>query len=318
MCRSATVVVCTRDRPDDLARALASLTAIRTAGCRVLVVDQSSGPETHAVVREVASRDERVEYLASGRTGLSASRNDGAALATGELVLFTDDDCEVGPDWVDGWCEFFASQPAVAIAFGLVSTPSTHVGYGYIPQYDPGPGTSTWGRETLRHGAGWVGMGANMALRRAAWSEVGGFDEMLGAGARFPGAEETDIALRIVGRGNRLGHVANPAVIHYGQREPLDASRLVKGYRFGTGAMYAKHVRCGDWHATAAMGLDIARLGLRVAGKVVTGRRPTDFNSLRSFFQGIEASRALPVDTERRIFLPAPAEPSHPVANGAF
>ena len=65
------LAVVTRDRPESLSRFL--LPAVRdmvSAGFGVLVVDQSSGPETEQLINAIYG----VEYVRSG-TGLSRGRN---------------------------------------------------------------------------------------------------------------------------------------------------------------------------------------------------------------------------------------------------
>jgi glycosyltransferase involved in cell wall biosynthesis len=70
------VVVPTRDRPDALRRCLAALTG-QTVDVEVIVSEDRDG------------------------SGPAAARNAGARRAGGDVVLFTDDDCEPDPDWAE-------------------------------------------------------------------------------------------------------------------------------------------------------------------------------------------------------------------------
>ena len=141
--------------------------------------------ETAAVFDELVGGMSGFEYLASGRIGVSIARNQGARSVRSGLVLFTDDDCEVTDDWVDHWRRFFEAHPTVGIAFGKVAVPEFDPTAGHIPNFDPGHQDRIWGPEVFSRGAGFVGMGANMAVRHDAFDVVGGFDEILGPGARF-------------------------------------------------------------------------------------------------------------------------------------
>jgi GT2 family glycosyltransferase len=304
------VVVCTRNRPADLRRCLASLAAAPPPGCRVIVVDQSSDLETAAVFKELVGGLAGFDYLASGRIGASIARNQGARWAGRGLVLFTDDDCEVAVDWVGNWRSFFEAHPTVSIAFGKVDVPEFDPMTGHIPNFDPGHHDRAWGPEVFSRGAGFVGMGANMAVRHDAFDEVGGFDELLGPGALLSAGEDTELALRMVEAGHRMGHAAQPTVTHYGFRSTLEASRLGHHYGGGTAAMYIKHVRCGDWQAARFMVRDIARLLARIIRSVLTSERPTGFNSLRGFVAAIPAAVSCPVDVERRMYTAAVRTPA--------
>src|SRR5438105_1135476 len=80
----ASVIIPTRDRPDDLRRCLEALSRQRTARrFEVLVVDDSAGPST---VPQVAGGLE-VAAISSGGRGPGAARNAGVAAARGALVL---------------------------------------------------------------------------------------------------------------------------------------------------------------------------------------------------------------------------------------
>lgn len=95
---TASVVVPTRDRPDRLARCLLALDAQSEPPLEVVVVDDGSQDEG-AVAGAIGDRH-RVRLVRSTGAGPAAARNLGAALAHGDVVCFTDDDCRPGPGWV--------------------------------------------------------------------------------------------------------------------------------------------------------------------------------------------------------------------------
>ena len=81
------VVVCTMDRPEALARCVGALRACTPPPAQIVVVDQGTRP--------VAL--EGVDYLRMAERGVSRGRNRGADAATQELLAFTDDDCVPAP-----------------------------------------------------------------------------------------------------------------------------------------------------------------------------------------------------------------------------
>jgi glycosyltransferase involved in cell wall biosynthesis len=93
------VIVPTRDRVGSLAVCLAAVGTQTTVPTDVIVVDDGSDdPEAVRAVAEAAGAH-AIRHETS--RGPAAARNAGANAATGELVLFTDDDCEPAPVWVE-------------------------------------------------------------------------------------------------------------------------------------------------------------------------------------------------------------------------
>ncbi|MFP5320915.1 MAG: glycosyltransferase family 2 protein [Acidimicrobiia bacterium] len=95
---TASVVVPTRDRPDRLARCLVALDAQTEPPLEIVVVDDASR-DPAAVDAAVGDRH-RVRVVRSTGAGPAAARNLGAALAKGDVLCFTDDDCRPGPGWI--------------------------------------------------------------------------------------------------------------------------------------------------------------------------------------------------------------------------
>jgi GT2 family glycosyltransferase len=298
----ATIVISTRNRPGQLALAVESVLQDLPVDCNVVVVDQSDDDRTKEAVDKQARGSQAVTYHASSRRGLSAARNHGSRAAPGELLIFTDDDCTVDSGWCEAWILVFASNPRVGIGFGRVGYPPFDRRLGHIPSFELHGKTRTSGLELFRQGASAVGMGANMAVRRDLWELVGGFDEGLGAGTTFGGAEEIDLAYRIARTGSRIVRAVEPTVLHHGFRPRAEASKLVRGYAAGTGAMHAKHVRYGDMFAAQLLAIESLLLLSRAMGRLITGRRPLGLRSLNAYLRGAASSLRLPLDSGCRIY----------------
>jgi len=92
-----TAVICTRDRPELLARALRSLLAQRHPPLEILVVDNAPSNE---LTRELLEREfPMVRYVREPVPGLDFARNRAIREATGRYLAFLDDDAVAGPDW---------------------------------------------------------------------------------------------------------------------------------------------------------------------------------------------------------------------------
>lgn len=312
------IVVCTRERPESLRTALRSLLVAAErassqvgAELEVLVVDQSRDARSRDVVAGLRSARLRHLWHPAPR-GLSAARNIGLREARGDLVLFTDDDCEADPDWALAWIRAMRAHPEVSVAFGEVRP-------GPLP---PGIGTEVRicthavHKETaggllrlLRSGPDALGIGANLAIRSAPPDALV-FDEGLGAGTALPAAEEIDLAYRVVRRGWRFLEVPDAAVVHHGWRSGGDARAISRDYQTGNGAMWAKHVRLADPVAILLLG----RWSMGLVRKVIRrhGRRPTGVGDLFAYARGAARGFQTRADPRSRCFIAPKRAPRAP------
>ena len=111
------VVIPTRDRCALLAGALASVERIANDRLEVekIVVDDGSTDDTRLVAGRFG-----VRLLESEGRGASAARNQGMAAATGDFLLFLDDDDEVVPEQIRRLVDVLQEDPGLGAAFGQV------------------------------------------------------------------------------------------------------------------------------------------------------------------------------------------------------
>jgi glucosyl-dolichyl phosphate glucuronosyltransferase len=102
------LVVCTHNRPQELAECLESVAG---AGLEVIVVDSASEPRVADVVERFAG----VRYVREDRAGLSRARNRGIAESSCELVGFLDDDAVARPGWAEALAAPFADEDVAAV-----------------------------------------------------------------------------------------------------------------------------------------------------------------------------------------------------------
>src|SRR5262249_13211739 len=120
---SLTAVVCTRDRPHQLARCLASLQQVVASGVadrvglEILVVGKAPPGDR---CREVVARCSRARYVRAPIEGLDFARNCALDEARGEFVAFFDDDVTVDAGWLDGFVEALQANPDAAAVTGPV------------------------------------------------------------------------------------------------------------------------------------------------------------------------------------------------------
>jgi glycosyltransferase involved in cell wall biosynthesis len=100
------VCICTRDRHDELRRAIESLAASSLAPVEVVVSDDGDMARTAAVL---ASSPIAVMHTTGPRRGLGANRNAAARAASASHVLFLDDDAEVSEAFLASAADHLAS-----------------------------------------------------------------------------------------------------------------------------------------------------------------------------------------------------------------
>lgn len=241
-----TVAVCTRNRPDQLRRALGAVTELRYENLQILVVDNGpETPETRQVVETFSHPGLR--YTAEPRQGLSVARNRALREAGGEIVVFLDDDEEPDP-----WCvsvhvsEY--TDPAVACVTGSMLPLSLET--RAQRDFEAAGGFAT-GREfrravhTRRGGQSPLfplppfGAGGNMSFRREVLCGLGGFDEHLGAGGELLGAEDTAVFTEVLLADRALVHNPSAAVFHSHRATVEELRTQRRNYSFGLGGYYA-------------------------------------------------------------------------------
>lgn len=234
---TVSVIICTRDRPEALARCLASIVSSSTSPHEIVVVDNAP----RVAAGEVVARFPGVRYVLEPEPGLSIARNAGIRATDGALVAFTDDDALVHRDWLRHLREPFA-DPAVAVVTGLVLPAELdtqaqvlferHFGFGR--GYARRTFDARWFAQTGTLGAPtWdLGAGVNMCLRRSVLEGVGGFDVRLGPGAAGC-SDDTELWYRVMAAGHVCVYTPAAVVEHVHRRDLEGLRRQVRDYMRG-------------------------------------------------------------------------------------
>jgi GT2 family glycosyltransferase len=237
-----TVAICTRERPDDLTRALQAACVLRPQPAAILVVDNH--PATSRT-REVVDRFP-VRYVREDRPGLDAARNRALTEARTAVVAFTDDDAVPDPDWLEHLLRPFA-DPRVWCSTGLtlpleLETPAQE----WFERHSPfGRGFEPRVFDGTRHDPVAVhlaGAGVNMAVRRTVLDELGGFDEALDAGTASRSGGDHEMFGRLLAAGHRI--VYEPAAVswHRHRRSWSELRDTLYGYGVGVYAMWTRRL----------------------------------------------------------------------------
>jgi O-antigen biosynthesis protein len=229
---SATVVVCTRGRPEPLRRCLASVSA--QLGLTELIVVENGRPDP-ATVSIVAAAGGR--HLLEPRVGSSAARNRGLYSARGEVVAFLDDDCRAEEGWLEALLAPFADATVHAVTGQVVpealTSPSQQLFDRLFP-YSKGPLRRCLGPGPAAYpfplNANEFGTGASMAFRRPTLLALGGFVEALSAGGPARGGEDAHALFAVLHAGHRLVYEPAARVRHPHPSTPAELNRVFFDY----------------------------------------------------------------------------------------
>jgi GT2 family glycosyltransferase len=238
---TASVVVCTRDRTEDLAQCLPGLSQLAAENHEVIVVDNC--PSDDRTARLVASYP-AIRYLREPRPGAGIARNCGLLAATREVVAFTDDDAQVDPGWLLALLRNF-DDPLVVMVTGITMPSELETeAQMWFEQ------TNAFGRGFIRRqfdasnlnplAAGLVGASVNVAIRRSAISEIGLFDEALGPGTIARCGEDHELFYRALARGYRIVYDPAALIWHRHRREWRALQRTIYGYGVGVFAWWTR------------------------------------------------------------------------------
>ena len=299
------VVVCTRDRGSAVAQTVTSLLGNSYPAYEVLVVNQSRTDDT-AQSLTALGRDGRLRSLRSCEAGLSRARNLGVCESKGQIIAFTDDDCDVPENWLEEVAAAFEVDRRIQLVFGSVIPAPHEPSEGLIPSYEL---REPFVARTVRDKKRADGMGACMALRRSTWDALGGFDPCLGAGAPLRSAEENDFALRVLLAGFWVYETPAVRVLHRGLRPRQAHDALAANYLFGTGAMFAKHFRLGHRGIVPLLSLIFLRWVFE-RPLVSYSTSPRRLLRLTAFCRGWIEGMRTPLDRATGLYgLPSPVGP---------
>ena len=286
----ASVIVCTWNRAPLLPTTVGSILSDSSRIDReVLVIDNGSSDNTREVIGELAKRSAiSVRYLSEPRSGKSHALNRGVAEATGDILLFADDDVTVSDGWADALSEAF-DEADVGIVGGRivaewpVDPPSWLSGLqtSALAAFDQGPESRTLtGRDTEKP------TGANMAVRAALLRDIAEpFPASLGPqrGVKVD-AEEWHLVDWTVARSYRIEY-RSEAVAHH----PVDEDRM--NWEFVRRTFFQRGIGAG--RSERLSGAEMASLPRRVfrVTRSYRGARQTRIRNARR--DGPTAEQAL-------------------------
>ena len=288
------VAIPTRNRGARIVPAVESVLANHYPNMELIVVDQSTNEDTRDAVGPFRS-DARFRYISSNQRGNGRGRNQALHEATGEILLYTDDDCIVPERWIEVMTRVFDENPRVAVAFCNVDAAPHDTAAGFVPAYRR---TKDKLVRTVFQKCRARGIGAGMAVRRRAALAIGGFDEIIGA------CPDGDIAVRALLSGHHVYETSAVAVLHDGFRKFADGRQLARRNWVAIGAAYAKPLRSGHWRFAIVVAYEGFILALaQPLLRTIVARRPHGLRHFYYFWSGFFGGMSTPLDRKHMLYL---------------
>lgn len=228
------LILATIGRVSEVEQFLISLDSQTHRDFELIVVDQNEDERLSSIL--AAYRESFSIMHLKSKLGLSRARNSGLPHITGDVVAFPDDDCWYPSRFLERMAAVFCDHPTLDGFTGRMMDERGRTG---TARFDKEPGllnrTNAWKRAAS----------ITIFLRKGTIEAVGGFDEVLGAGAGTPweGGEDIDYVLRVVAVGFKIYYKPDIYVFHPSPLE-CDPSKLAdRAYRYGAGIgrVWRKH-----------------------------------------------------------------------------
>ena len=224
-----TVIVCTRNGAERIAACLAALENQSAPAHEIIVVSDGSTDGTENIV---IGRFPTIRLICLEPAGLSAARNAGAQAANGDILAFTDDDCEADPDWLAKLATAFSAGWDACGGPNLPPPPRDDA--EAIVAAAPGAPSHVMLDDTEAEHL----PGCNLAVRRAAYFAIGGFDPVF-----TTAGDDVDFCWRLRDHGYRLGFAPGAFVWHHRRPSLRGYLKQQIGYGKAEALLITKHPR---------------------------------------------------------------------------
>lgn len=204
------VIICTYNRAHLMKRIIASLKKqkLPQEQYEVIVVDDGSTDGTDKVCAMMCAELSNIRYISTGvNSGLPHARNVGIEEASGNFILFTDDDCIPAIDWIERLRNVLDHEPIVAGAVATDTSSYWKLCHNIAEFHAFMPGRKRGPSEFIA--------GANMGFRRSVLEELNGFKEE----KRL--AEDMEMILRARSMGYRVFFAPEAVVVHDPERTSM-------------------------------------------------------------------------------------------------
>ena len=201
------VAVCAYNADSTIRECLEGIQRLNYPNFETVVVDDGSFDRTAEIASEFP-----VRLITTENRGLSSARNTALVEADGEIIAYIDSDAYPDPEWLTYLARDFLNSDHVGIGGPNLQPPGVGIVEESVSHSPGGPVHVLLTDDLAEHIPG-----CNMAFRRRALLNIGGFDTQF----RIAG-DDVDVCWRLQEAGGTLGFSA-PAVVWHHRRDTVKA-----------------------------------------------------------------------------------------------
>ncbi len=218
------VILLTKNSAPTVQKSIESIFMQTRKPDEVVVVDGNSSDATLDIVKK-----HPVKLITEPGLGFGHARNLGVKNASGDIVFFLDSDCYAEPNWIENALLTFESDTEIVGVTGLTRLWNTESAVARFLAHVGGRINMPTKRRFVR-----IAPTMNLALKREAINDVGGFDETLVR------CEDTDLTYKIT-HTHKILYDPNVVIWFKGSPNLRTASRKCVRHFTGVGQLFAKH-----------------------------------------------------------------------------
>lgn len=225
------VIIATRDRPQELSQCLAHLFCQTYTPFEVIVVDNS---ENESLSFMVVRSFQKARYIrVNPKTKNPAlMRNCGINKSKGEILAFIDDDSVVMPGWMQALADAFKDKNVGGVTGRVIEDDQTEIETERIGRFSPtGEITMNFNNRIKKKVDVDFLYGCNMAVSRNALQKSGLYDPWFGITY-----EEQDLSFRIQEATFSLKYI--PSMVAYHLKAPRSMNVIQRSTRFNVKSQF--------------------------------------------------------------------------------
>jgi GT2 family glycosyltransferase len=249
---SSTLIISSRNRPQLLLETVESVLQGNEVPNELVIIDQSDTPHPILSTRTL-ERGCWVRYIHSQTRGVSRARNEGMRVASNDLLVLMDDDFLAPEDWYGLIVKILAQSGPSHVITGRVLPGAAEKAGGFVPALveddRPAVFSGRIGTDVLPS--------CHMAMYRSTFLKVGGFDERLGPGTRFPAADDNDYGFRLLEAGFTIIYAPEATLFHRAWRGKNEYYPMRWAYGRAKGGFYTKYLNLQDRYMLGRMIRDL-------------------------------------------------------------
>ena len=186
----ASLIIPTYNRENALVNTIENCLSQDFKDLEIVVIDQTKQHQTDTT-KYIESIKKRIIYITEDIAGLTRARNIGARNASGDILIFIDDDVVLDTDFVSQHIKNYTLNNADAVQGRIIEDDSEPKNK---PQWVDNKIRFSGSNNCISHGKTNTLTGCNFSVKKTAYLDVGGFDERY---TKSSNNEDSDFGLRL-------------------------------------------------------------------------------------------------------------------------